>query len=51
MLADSGDLQYIRTGTQDYEETWGLLSHDWSDWRSQVTVDNYFEPFVQSTLN
>lgn len=25
---------YIRSGTQDYEETWGLLSHDWSTWRS-----------------
>ncbi|PIA93602.1 hypothetical protein CB0940_04214 [Cercospora beticola] len=46
-----GGSYYIRTGTQDFEETWGLLSHDWSDWRSQVTVENYFEPFVQATLN
>ena len=42
--------QYIRQGTQDYEETWGLLSHDWSSWRSQPAIENYFTPFVQATL-
>src|SRR5207244_1003564 len=25
---------YIREGKQDYDEPWGLLSHDWSGWRS-----------------
>lgn len=29
---------YIRSGTQDYEETWGLLSHDWSDWRDAEAI-------------
>ncbi|KAF2013030.1 glycoside hydrolase family 5 protein [Aaosphaeria arxii CBS 175.79] len=30
---------YIRSGTQDYEETWGLLNHQWSDWRSKPAID------------
>lgn len=42
--------QYIREGIQDYEETWGLLSHDWSSWRSQPAVEKYFTPFAQATL-
>lgn len=29
---------YIRSGTQDYEETWGLLNHDWSGWRSSAAI-------------
>ncbi|KAF1960616.1 glycosyl hydrolase family 5 protein-like protein/cellulase, partial [Byssothecium circinans] len=29
---------YIRSGTQDYEETWGLLNHQWSDWRSSSAI-------------
>lgn len=30
---------YIRSGTQDYEETWGLLNHQWSDWRSANAIN------------
>lgn len=29
---------YIRSGTQDYEETWGLLKHDWSGWRNEAAI-------------
>ncbi|KAH7064111.1 glycosyl hydrolase family 5 protein-like protein/cellulase [Paraphoma chrysanthemicola] len=29
---------YIRSGTQDYEETWGLLNHDWSGWRNAAAI-------------
>lgn len=29
---------YIREGTQDYEETWGLLNHNWSAWRSTAAI-------------
>ncbi|KAF2746381.1 glycoside hydrolase family 5 protein [Sporormia fimetaria CBS 119925] len=29
---------YIRAGTHDYEETWGLLNHDWSDWRRAQAI-------------
>jgi hypothetical protein len=41
---------YIRSGTQDYEESWGLLSHDWSNWRSQYYIDNGLRPLVQNTV-
>jgi hypothetical protein len=41
---------YIRSGTQDYEEGWGLLSHDWSAWRSQSYVDGGLKPLIQSTV-
>ncbi|KAF1995292.1 glycoside hydrolase family 5 protein [Amniculicola lignicola CBS 123094] len=30
---------YIRSGTQDYEEVWGLLNHNWSGWRSTNAVN------------
>ncbi|KAF2111160.1 glycosyl hydrolase family 5 protein-like protein/cellulase [Lophiotrema nucula] len=29
---------YIRSGTQDFEEAWGLLKHDWSGWRSSAAI-------------
>lgn len=41
---------YIRSGTQDYEETWGLLSHDWSAWRSPSYVDGMLLKMVKDTL-
>jgi hypothetical protein len=25
---------YVRDGTVDYDEGWGVLNHDWSDWRN-----------------
>ncbi|KAI4729504.1 putative endoglucanase E1 [Aureobasidium sp. EXF-10728] len=40
---------YIREGDQDKDETWGLLNHDWSDWRNQTATD-YTKSFVQETL-
>ena len=42
---------YIRSGTQDYEEGWGLLSHDWSKWRSQSYIDGMFKKMVVDTLS
>ena len=57
---------YIRTGTQDDDETWGesspsfyrypalisvgLMNHDWSGWRDQTVIDGYVVPFVEATL-
>ncbi|KAL2150446.1 hypothetical protein VTH82DRAFT_7009 [Thermothelomyces myriococcoides] len=41
---------YIRSGTQDYDEGWGLLSHNWSDWRSPSYVDGALKTMVQETL-
>ncbi|KAK4498671.1 hypothetical protein PRZ48_009181 [Zasmidium cellare] len=41
---------YIRQGIQDYEETWGMLNHDWSDWRSPAAIDDFTKPFIEATL-
>ncbi|KAI1332502.1 glycoside hydrolase family 5 protein [Xylariaceae sp. FL0255] len=41
---------YIRSGTQDYDETWGLLTHDWSTWRNPSYMTGGFEPFVNATV-
>ncbi|OAA65354.1 Glycoside hydrolase, subgroup, catalytic core [Niveomyces insectorum RCEF 264] len=35
---------YIRSGKQDFEEGWGLLNHDWSEWRSPSYVTNQLIP-------
>ncbi|KAF3064444.1 putative beta-galactanase protein [Daldinia childiae] len=40
---------YIRSGTQDFEETWGLLKHDWSDWRSSAYIEGGLKPLVKAT--
>ena len=40
---------YIRQGEQDKDETWGLLNHDWSEWRNQTAAD-YTRSFVDATL-
>lgn len=42
---------YIRSNTQDYEETWGLLSHDWSDWRSPDYVEQGLKPLIDNTAS
>lgn len=41
---------YIRSGGQDFDETWGLLNHDWSEWRSEATIHEYTAPMVKDTL-
>jgi len=33
-----GGSYYIRSGIQDYEETWGLLNHDWTAWRNENAI-------------
>ncbi|OAL47990.1 glycosyl hydrolase family 5 protein-like protein/cellulase [Pyrenochaeta sp. DS3sAY3a] len=40
---------YIRSGTQDYEETWGLLNHQWSDWRNKDAI-TALKGMVDATL-
>jgi len=40
---------YIRSGTQDYEETWGLFNHDWSGWRSTAAI-NALKGMIDTTL-
>ncbi|OTB03236.1 glycoside hydrolase family 5 protein [Hypoxylon sp. CI-4A] len=40
---------YVRSGQQDFEETWGLLKHDWSDWRSSAYVQGGLKPLASAT--
>lgn len=40
---------YIRSGTQDSDETWGLYNHNWTAWRSNDAVAN-LKTMVQLTL-
>ncbi|KAK4442621.1 glycoside hydrolase superfamily [Podospora aff. communis PSN243] len=42
---------YIRSGTQDYDEGWGLMNHDWSDWRSPNYVNGLLLSMVKGTLS
>ncbi|KAL1302841.1 hypothetical protein AAFC00_003173 [Neodothiora populina] len=49
MQWDFSGSYYIREGTQDMDETWGLTTHDWSDWRSAAALD-FTEVFVDETL-
>lgn len=44
-----GGSYYVREGTQDYEETWGLLNHQWSDWSNKDAI-NALKGMVDSTL-
>jgi hypothetical protein len=42
---------YIREGDQDHDDTWGLLNHDWSDWRSPDHVYLGLKPAIDATLS
>lgn len=41
---------YIREGTQDYDEPWGLLTHDWSDWRAPDFVEKNLASTANTTI-
>lgn len=41
---------YLREGAQDSDEPWGLLTHDWTDWRSPEYVDGGLMPLVKGSL-
>ncbi|RDW80897.1 hypothetical protein BP5796_05595 [Coleophoma crateriformis] len=40
---------YIREGVQDYDETWGLLNHNWTAFRDEADVVSVIEPMVAGT--
>jgi hypothetical protein len=40
---------YVRSGTQDFEEVWGLVNHQWSDWRSKNAI-TALKGMVDATL-
>ncbi|XDG05258.1 hypothetical protein ABKA04_004873 [Annulohypoxylon sp. FPYF3050] len=51
MIWQIGGSYYIREGVQDRDESWGLLTHDWSDWRASDFVNNTLTPAIKSTVN
>ncbi|KAI0892900.1 glycoside hydrolase [Annulohypoxylon nitens] len=51
MIWQVGGSYYIREGVQDRDESWGLLTHDWSDWRASDFVNNTLTPAIKNTVN
>lgn len=41
---------YVRQGKQDSDETWGMMKHDWSDWRSPEVAQTYFKPMIDGSV-
>jgi hypothetical protein len=41
---------YIRSGTQNYDEGWGLLNRNWTAWRGKDAIEKGLIPMVQNTL-
>ncbi|KAI1082482.1 glycoside hydrolase family 5 protein [Whalleya microplaca] len=50
MIWQLGGSYYIRQGTPDADETWALLTHDWSTWRSPAFMNTTLAPAVTETL-
>lgn len=42
---------YTRKGIQDDDELWGLLNHDWTDWRNSEFVQSALTPLISKTLS
>lgn len=42
---------YVRSGTQDYDESWGLYNHDWSAWRDTGYINDLLKPMASNTLS
>ncbi|KAI1333734.1 glycoside hydrolase superfamily [Xylariaceae sp. FL0016] len=42
---------YIREGTKDYDDQWGLLTHDWSGWKAPGFVNGTLAPAAKATLS
>ncbi|KAL2268040.1 hypothetical protein VTJ83DRAFT_2886 [Remersonia thermophila] len=41
---------YIRDGTQEFDESWGLLDSTWENWRSPEFVENGLKKMIRETL-
>ena len=50
MLWELGGSYYLREGKQDSDESWGLLDHQWKEWRSPEYVNGGLIPMVKATL-
>lgn len=42
---------YIQEGTHDMDESYGMLNHNWTDWRSSVFVEQALIPMVKLSLS
>ncbi|KAI1174493.1 glycoside hydrolase superfamily [Nemania sp. FL0916] len=49
MIWSLGGSYYIREGMVDYDEGWGLLSHDWSSLRNPGFVNTFLVPAVKTS--
>ncbi|KAI0458243.1 glycoside hydrolase superfamily [Xylaria acuta] len=50
MIWSFGGSYYIREGSQDVDEEWGLVSHDWSSWRSPGFINDLLNPAVKASM-
>lgn len=41
---------YVRNGVTDMDEPWGLLDHEWKDWRCPDCITKGLQPMIQATL-
>ena len=42
---------YIREGTQDKDEEWSILNHNWTDWRSSKYVNGPLKNLINATMS
>lgn len=42
---------YVRQGVPDADEPWGLLDHEWKDWRCPECIAKGLQPMIAATLN
>ncbi|KAL9598174.1 MAG: hypothetical protein Q9219_004671 [cf. Caloplaca sp. 3 TL-2023] len=45
-----GGSYYVREGVADKDEPWGLLDHEWKEWRCPDCISKGLEPMIQATL-
>ncbi|KAL4762263.1 cellulase family protein [Aspergillus foveolatus] len=41
---------YIRSGGQDYDDTWGILDHTWSGWRNEEAIEQGLRVMAEASL-
>lgn len=41
---------YVRSGRQDFDEAWGMVTRDWSEWRSPGYINSQAIPMIKATL-
>ncbi|KAL2865318.1 cellulase family protein [Aspergillus lucknowensis] len=41
---------YIREGSQDLDDDWGILDHTWSEWRNSEAIEQGLQKMVDASL-